>query len=85
MKQFSYVLTRPVRPHARMISRLIQEASRFSSRICICKDDANAMLKKAGDVFRLNLMSGSRITITVEGKDEEAAVAAIQSVMVAEF
>ena len=32
---------------------------------------------------RLSARSGSRITVTVEGRDEEAAVAAIQNYVVA--
>ena len=83
MKQFSYILTRSVMPHARLAERLKKEASRFVSSI-IVKDGKNSKrIQKGGNVAGLNLHSGNRITITVDGCDEEAAVAAIQNYVVA--
>ena len=44
---------------------------------------ANAGLKELRDLMGLNMQCGNRVTVTVEGKDEEAAVAAIQNYFVA--
>jgi len=83
MKQFSYMLTRSVVPHARLAGRLIQEASRFVSSISVKDGKLCARIQKGGSVAGLNLHSGNTITITVDGRDEEAAVAAIQNYVVA--
>lgn len=85
MKQFNYVLTRPVAPHARSVTRLIKEASKFLSSIRLCSGAVSAELGKSNDVSKLKLRSGNEIRVTVEGRDEEAAVAAIQNYLVANF
>lgn len=82
MKQFSYVLTKPVAQHARPIGNLMREISRFSSRVNLSSDAGNAQPKKPRDMQGLDMRCGSRITVTVEGRDEEAAVAAIQDYFV---
>ncbi|MBQ2992161.1 MAG: HPr family phosphocarrier protein [Clostridia bacterium] len=85
MKQFSYVMTRPVAPHARPVGKLIKEASRFASSIRLNDGASSAELGRDADVVKMNLRCGNEITVTVEGRDEEAAVAAIQNYMVANF
>lgn len=79
MKQFSYVLTRPYLPFAKQVSNLVKEVSRFSSRVSLRQNDKDISIREA----RKPMNSGSRITITVDGRDEEAAVAAIQNYVVA--
>ena len=85
MKQFSYVLTRPLAPHAKTVGKLIKESSRFSSVISVRSGAASAVIRKVGDLLGTGLGSGNTITVTVEGWDEEAAVAAIQNCVVANF
>lgn len=85
MKQFSYVLTRPAGMHARPVGKLLREAARFKSSIRVSDGMKAAALEKAAAVMGLDLHSGSRITVTVEGRDEEAAVAAMQAYFVANF
>ena len=81
MKQFSYVLTRPHALHARPVSNLLKEASRFSSSVFLALEDRQVAIRDAR--LLMGAESGSRIVVTVEGKDEEAAVAAIQNYFVA--
>ncbi|MBR4039349.1 MAG: HPr family phosphocarrier protein [Clostridia bacterium] len=81
MKQFSYMLTRAIALHAGTTNKLMREASRFSSSIRLMQEDREVDLRNAH--ARLSARSGSRITVTVEGRDEEAAVAAIQNYVVA--
>ena len=81
MKQFSYVLNKPNALHARPVSLLMREVSRFSSSVHLAHGEQMVSLKDARALMGAG--SGSKIVVTVEGKDEEAAVAAIQNYFVA--
>ena len=81
VKQFSYVLTKPHALHARPVSNLMREVSRFSSSVHLTHEDQMVSIREARALMGAG--SGSKITVTVEGKDEEAAVAAIQNYFVA--
>lgn len=83
VKQFSYVLTNQNALQSRPIGNLMREASRFSSRVSVANGSRAAGLKELRDLMGLNMQCGNRVTVTVEGKDEEAAVAAIQNYFVA--
>lgn len=82
MKQFSYVLTHANGLHVRLNSGLAREASRFKSAISIYKGERAALLSDVKAVSGLCVRCGDMIRITVEGIDEEAAVAAIQQYFV---
>ncbi|MBR3795199.1 MAG: HPr family phosphocarrier protein [Clostridia bacterium] len=84
MKQFSYVLTRSALLHARTAGGLIKEIARFNSSVSVRCGEKQTIIKKPKDILELGLGCGDEITIAVEGCDEEAAVAAIQSFIVAE-
>lgn len=81
VKQFSYVLTKPHALHSRPVGNLMREISRFSSSVQLTLGDQLIGLKQTRLLMRAG--SGSRVTVTVDGKDEEAAVAAIQNYFVA--
>ena len=83
MKQFSYVLTKPVEQSTRPIGNLIREISRFSIRVNMISDAGKTQPRKPRDMQELDMRCGSRITVMVEGRDEEAAVAALQNYFVA--
>ena len=83
MKQFSYVLTNEDALQSRPMGNLMREASRFSSRVSVANGTKAAGLREVRDHMKLDMQCGSRVTVTVEGKDEEAAVAAIQNYFVA--
>ncbi len=82
MKQFSYVLTNQDALHTRPMSSLMREAARFSSKVRLVNGTKTAALVQMRDVMGLDMQCGNRITVTVEGTDEEAAVAAIQNYFV---
>lgn len=82
MKQFSYVLTNRDALQTRPMGNLMREASRFSSRVRLSNGAKTAALSELRAVMGLDMNCGNRITVTVEGKDEEAAVAAIQNYFV---
>lgn len=62
---------------------LTKEASRFSSRISLSSGMNTAELKKGRMLSAMNIPCGSQVTVTVEGSDEEAAIAAMQNYFVA--
>lgn len=80
MKQFSYVLTKPHALHARPVSSLMRETAHFNSSVSLALGEQRVSLKDAR--LLMGAGSGSKIVVTVEGKDEEAAVAAIQNYFV---
>lgn len=82
MKQFNYVLTKPDALHARPISSLMREVSRFQSSMHLIHGGRTVSLKDARRLMNEEIDNGSRLTVTIEGKDEEAAVAAIQNYFV---
>ena len=80
MKQFSYVLTNDSAVQSRQMGNLVREASRFQSRVQLRSGAENVLLTRT--LPDLQMQRGSRVTVTVEGRDEEAAVAAIQNYFV---
>ena len=82
MKQFNYVLTKPHALHARPINSLMREASRFQSSVHLRYGERSVGLKDARRLMSESMDTGSKLTVTIEGKDEEAAVAAIQNYFV---
>lgn len=83
VKQFSYVMTHSAGLHARPVAALAREASRFESVVQIHKDGRYAQLQDVKAMLALGIRCGDAIRITAEGIDEEAAVAAVQQVFVA--
>lgn len=81
MKQFSYVLTNDSAMQSRHMGNLVREAARFQSRVQLRSGTENVLLAQARALR--DVQRGSRVTVTVEGRDEEAAVAAIQNFFVA--
>lgn len=83
MKKFSYVLTNGAALEGRQMNHLSREAARFDSRISLTDGVRAALVKEPYAVLDMGMRSGSKVTVTVEGKDEEAAVAAMQNYFVA--
>ncbi len=83
MKKFSYVLTNGAALHSKAMNLLSREAARFSSRISLSDGEKNVPASEPQSVLEMYMRSGSRVTVTVEGMDEEAAVAAMQNYFVA--
>jgi len=81
MKQFTYVLTKPHALHAKPVGNLMREASRFESSVHLSCEEQSVALKDAR--LLMDAGNGDAIVVSVEGKDEEAAIAAIQGYFVA--
>lgn len=83
MRQFSYTLTLDESLHSRHMGRLRKEASRFSSHVRLKNGIDEAALEDLRTGAELRMQRGSCITVSAEGVDEEAAIAAIQTYFVA--
>lgn len=83
MKRFSYVLTSDNAENSKQIGTLAQEASHFSSRLSVQCGKGVAALGELKELLNLGLHRGKRVTVTAEGNDEEAAIAAILRYFVA--
>ncbi len=79
MKQFTYVITDPAGIHARPAGLLVKESAKFSSSTSIAKGSKKGDLKRIFGVMALGVKKGEKVTITCEGADEEAAVAALEA------
>ena len=67
--------------HARAAVKLVNLANRFESSVRIEKDGNEIDGKSILGILTLAATQGSEITLTVEGKDETLALAAIGSLI----
>lgn len=80
MKSFDFVITNPVGIHARPAGNLVKFAKGFDSDITI----TNLSNGKTADAKKLFALLGiaakcqDKVTVTVEGSDEDAAFDALQ-------
>jgi len=85
MKKFNYVITDEVGIHARPAGLLVKEAKKYTSEIIIAKGDKSAKATALMKLMGMGVVKGDEVTITVEGEDEDAAAAAIEAFMKANF
>lgn len=67
--------------HARAASHLVKTASDFSCRISVEKSGATANAKSIMGLMLLAAAKGHTVTVTADGPDEEAALAAIEELI----
>ena len=79
MKSFEYTITDPVGMHARPAGNLAKKVKEYQSKVVIVKDEKSAEAQKLMAVMGLGVKNGEKITVTVEGDDEEKAVAEIEA------
>ena len=63
---------------ARPVAMLVQVASQFESTVYINVDDRKVNAKSIMGMMSLGLAIGEQVTVTAEGKDEEAAIDEIE-------
>lgn len=78
MKSFSYVIQDPLGIHARPAGLLVKEAKKFSSQITISNGVKSANAAQLMKIMAMGVKKGTEITVTADGEDEEAAVAALE-------
>lgn len=71
--------------HARPAALLVQEATRFKSKIELEVDDTRVNGKSIMGVMMLAAAHGSKVTISAEGDDAEAAVEKVKALIDSRF
>lgn len=79
MKEIKYVVTDPLGIHARPAGLIVKMAAGFQSAITIDNGTKKADAKRIMAVMSMGIKQGQEITVTVEGEDEEAAAAAVET------
>ena len=79
MKQFTYTIKDPIGSHARPAGLLAKAAKGLDSAVTIAGEDGrSAAATRLMALMGLGIKSGERVTVTVEGGDEEASAAAME-------
>lgn len=71
--------------HARASAKIVEAASRFSSRITVTKDGQTVDARSIMGLMMLAASVGTDITIVTEGSDAEEAMTAILALVDAKF
>ena len=79
MKSFDYVITDPVGIHARPAGILVKEVKNYKdATITLTKGEKTVNLLKLMALMQMGIKQGDKVTVTVEGGDEEAVCAKIE-------
>ena len=76
MKSFTYVIKDELGIHAGL---LVKEVKQFTSAITLECGEKKAAAKGLMAVMAMGVKQGNEVTVTAEGEDEDAAIAAIQA------
>ena len=79
MKSFTYVIKDELGIHARPAGLLVKEVKQFTSAITLECGEKTAAAKGLMAVMAMGVKQGNEVTVTAEGEDEDAAIAAIQA------
>lgn len=80
MKTFDYVITDEVGIHARPATLLAKKAKEMSATITLVnKDGKRAEAKKLMAVMGLGIKKGETVTVNVEGENEDAVAAEMET------
>lgn len=79
MITFNYIITDKLGIHARPAGLLVKEAAQFSSHINITNGSKTADAKKLFAVMSLCVKCGDKISVCINGDDEEAAENALNT------
>jgi phosphotransferase system HPr (HPr) family protein len=83
--QTTVILLNKVGLHARPASKFVQTAARFTSNIMVRHHERTGNAKRMLDVLKLSAGGGAEITISAEGEDAEAALAALTALISEKF
>lgn len=79
MQSFTYVIKDELGIHARPAGLLVKEAKNFASTITLEANGKTGAAKGLMGVMGMAVKKGMEVTVTVEGEDEVAAVAAMKA------
>ncbi len=71
--------------HARAAAKFVQTASRFKSEVKIRKNSEEVDGKSILGLLLLAASQGTQITVSAEGEDEDAAIAAVEELIARSF
>ncbi|MCT8137157.1 phosphocarrier protein HPr [Anaerobacillus sp. CMMVII] len=77
----TYTITDETGIHARPATTLVNTASKFDAEISLEHKGKSVNLKSIMGVMSLGIAKGAQITISAEGNDAEAAIAALDEVI----
>ena len=82
MKQITYTIKDELGIHARPAGLLVNEAKKFKpTAITISKGGDPVDLTKLMKLMSLGVKNGETVTITADGEQEDAAIAAVEKFM----
>jgi phosphocarrier protein len=81
------VVENPLGLHARAAARLVDLTSRFRSRILFARSGRNEAVdgKSILGILMMAASRGTRLRVTVDGPDEEQALAAVEALFANQF
>ena len=79
MQQFSYVITDEIGIHARPAGMLVKVAKNFKSTITLSGKETTADATKLMAVMSMGIKCGDTVEVSIEGEDEAAAAAALET------
>ncbi len=79
MKTFSYTIQDSVGIHARPAGMLVKKVSEFQSAVTIHKEEKKADGRRLFAIMSLAAKQGDKLTIDVEGPDENEAAEALEA------
>ncbi|MCI5872224.1 MAG: HPr family phosphocarrier protein [Clostridiales bacterium] len=78
MKTFDYVVKDELGIHARPAGLLVKEVKNYKSKVLLKKDDTEIDATRLMAIMALGVKCGTKVTLTIEGEDEEEACQALQ-------
>ena len=81
MKSINVTVVDPVGLHARPATIAVNAASKFKSEVNVAYGGREVNMKSIMGVMSLGIPTQSEITISCNGDDEDAAIAAIEEVL----
>lgn len=79
MKQFEYTISDPLGIHARPAGQLSKEAKAFAAVCTVTKNGTTAKASQLMKLMSLGVKQGDVVTVTADGADEDAAIAALKA------
>ena len=80
MKSFDYIITDPVGIHAHPAGILVKEVKNYTdSVVTLTRGDKTVSLLKLMALMQLGVKQGDTVTVSVEGGDEAAVCAALET------
>lgn len=83
MASFTHTIEDEVGLHARPAAVFVRTAAGFDASITVTRDNRRADAKSLLEVLQLEAGKGVVITVTAEGDDADAALAALKDVLAA--